>query len=383
MSLKDSRKPVSLYIHFPWCVKKCPYCDFNSHTLKSSLDEDRYIAALIREFDESRECIRGCTITSIFLGGGTPSLFHGQSLDNLLAHIRGEDFCCRNPEITLEANPGTLEYDSFESYLAAGINRLSLGIQSFDDQNLKALGRIHDGNSAQQAIDQAHQAGFANINLDLMFGIPGQDINGVMEDARTAIAASPQHISYYQLTIEPNTLFYRNPPRLPPDDMQYAMQQKVVEVLADSGYERYEVSAYARKGYQSRHNLNYWNFGDYLGIGAGAHSKLTGNGTVTRSWNEKQPARYLSLIENGEPCRHPSTVHNHDLLFEFMLNGLRLKQGFSLALFEERTGLQKELVFENLAEPIARELLIIDHENLKCSDKGYLFIDEILQHLLP
>ena len=204
-----------------------------------------------------------------------------------------------------------------------------------------------------------------------------------MEDARTAIAASPHHISYYQLTIEPNTLFHRHPPRLPPDDMQYAMQQEVVDVLAESGYERYEVSAYAQQGYQSRHNLNYWNFGDYLGIGAGAHSKLTDSGTVTRSWNEKQPARYLSLIENGESCRHPAKVESHDLLFEFMLNALRLKQGFSLAHFEESTGLNRNRIFEELAEPIDRELLVVDHDNLKCSDRGYLFVDEILQHLLP
>ena len=383
MSSTPDLDAVSLYIHFPWCVKKCPYCDFNSHALKATLEEDRYIAVLTREYDDTLEHIAGRPIQSIFLGGGTPSLFHGKSLAKLLSHIERSGSTTSEIEITLEANPGTLEYDRFTSYLDAGINRLSLGIQSFNDKSLRALGRIHDAGSAHNAIEHAHKAGFSNFNIDLMFGIPGQNIDGVLEDARCAVAAAPKHISYYQLTIEPNTLFHRYPPTLPKEDLQHTMQDEIIVMLSEHGFERYEISAYSHEGYQSRHNLNYWNFGDYLGIGAGAHSKLFSDGITTRSWNEKQPARYQSLVENGESYRNPTVVDNDDLLFEFMLNGLRLKGGFSLAQFETRTGLPRDVIFESLSGPIAQELVIVEQDKLKCSEKGYLFVDEILQQLLP
>ncbi len=373
---------VSLYIHFPWCTRKCPYCDFNSHEKKRPIDERRYIDALIRDLDDSLEPIRGRALRSVFLGGGTPSLFSGRSIGRLIADI-GERFAPKdNLEITLEANPGTVEHDSFGAYLDAGVNRLSVGVQSFDDSCLRAIGRIHDAQTALSAIGHARCAGFRNLNIDLMFGLPGQSREMAERDCRIALECGPSHVSCYQLTIEPNTLFHRYPPNLPHDDAIMDMQLCIEDILMRSGFSRYEVSAYAQPGMRCRHNLHYWEFGDYLGIGAGAHSKLTLESGVQRSWNTKHPQSYQSAIEQGNPWRHWQPVADTELLFEFMLNALRLREGFSLQHASRRTGLPAETILHTLQDA-GGNLLELSPEGIRCTETGYRFIDDILQRLLP
>ncbi len=375
--------PLSLYIHFPWCVKKCPYCDFNSHTFSGDFPEQRYIDTLKTDFENDICRLNpNRRLSSIFMGGGTPSLFRGKSIADLLGFINEKIEFEPGIEITLEANPGTLEYDRFETYLAAGVNRLSIGVQSFNNRHLDALGRIHNAEAADLAINNARHTGFNNINLDIMFGLPEQTLDMALDDCARAIACSPEHLSLYQLTLEPNTYFYRYPPDLPDEDMQAEMQDAIASQLDQSGYTRYEVSAYAKPDRQCIHNLNYWQFGDYIGIGAGAHSKVTDCDGITRSWKQKQPGSYISSVNTGKQYRFPTTVAQDDILFECLLNALRIKNGIHFDMFEHRTGLCMETAAHSLARPIEQDLLQISGDRIRCTENGYRYIDEILQQLL-
>ncbi len=375
--------PLSLYIHFPWCVKKCPYCDFNSHTFSGDFPEQRYIESLKADFDtDVRRLNPARRLSSIFLGGGTPSLFRGKSIASLLEFVGQKIEFEPDMEITLEANPGTLEYDRFETYLEAGVNRLSIGAQSFNNRHLDILGRIHNAEAADRAVTHARRAGFTNLNLDIMFGLPGQTPAMALDDCDRAVDHSPEHLSLYQLTLEPNTWFHRNPPDLPDEDVRADMQDAIANRLDQSGYTRYEVSAYAKPGRQCVHNLNYWQFGDYLGIGAGAHSKVTDRDGITRAWKQKRPETYMSSVNAGKPWRYPARVARDDILFECLLNALRLKNGIDVNMLELRTGLCMETAAHALDGPISQGLLQISGNRLRCTEKGYRFIDEILQQLL-
>lgn len=376
--------PLSLYIHFPWCISKCPYCDFNSHALKGSLSEQKYIETLVADLDNDLGAeTSDKKITSIFMGGGTPSLFSARSLDSLLSQVRQRLEFDSSIEITLEANPGTLEHDQFDAYLEAGINRLSLGVQSFDDTQLKKLGRIHDSNSAENAIRAARAAGFHNINLDLMYGLPGQSLEMVMRDCACAVSHDTAHLSFYQLTIEPNTYFHQFPPTLPDHDHQTEMQDALQRTLHQNGYRQYEVSAYSRPASECRHNLNYWEFGDYLGIGAGAHSKLTTKEGIVRAWKHKHPETYMANMQGNSANKTENEIPGEDILFEFMMNALRLKNGIGTSVFQQRTGLSIDFAKLSLQKSIDRNWLEISEERIRCTEQGYLFIDEILQDLLP
>ena len=379
--------PLGLYIHFPWCIKKCPYCDFNSHALKEGFklsdQESRYIETLKQDLKNDLQLINtNNELQSIFLGGGTPSLFSGKSIRLLIDFIADCFDFFPDIEITLEANPGTLEHDSFEQYLNAGINRLSLGIQSFNPQHLKKIGRIHTAGHSIKAIQDAKKSGFDNINLDIMFGLPNQNLTMSMEDCQQAIGFNTNHLSFYQLTLEPNTLFHNSPPAMPDEDLQFDMQQTIADELEKNGYERYEVSAYAKPDKQCRHNVNYWEFGDYLGIGAGAHSKLTFEGNIHRIWKQKNPKSYMQAVSYSAPYRNVSEVPKDEILFESLLNSLRLKNGIEISLLEFRTGMHIEKITQLLEQPLDQNLVTISDTRLKCTDKGYLFIDEILQSLL-
>ncbi len=383
MDTDEGAIPLSLYIHFPWCAKKCPYCDFNSHTFSGDFPEQRYIDSLKTDFDtDVRQLNPGRRLSSIFLGGGTPSLFRGKSIAALLGFIQQKIEFVPDMEITLEANPGTLEYDRFETYLEAGVNRLSIGVQSFNNRHLDVLGRIHNAEAADHAITHARRAGFNNLNLDIMFGLPGQTQAMALDDCVRAMAHSPEHLSLYQLTLEPNTWFHRYPPDLPDEDMRADMQDAIANQLDQSGYTRYEVSAYARPGRQCVHNLNYWQFGDYLGIGAGAHSKVTDSDGITRSWKQKRPETWMTSVSAGKPYCYPKRVAQDDILFECLLNALRIKNGIDVNMFERRTGLRMKAATRSLAGPIAQDLLQISGNRIRCTEKGYRFIDEILQQLL-
>lgn len=331
--------PLSLYIHVPWCERKCPYCDFNSHQVRSDFDEPAYIKTLLQDLDadiaQFGSSITDRAIQSVFIGGGTPSLFSGDSYQILFKGLRERLDFAHDAEITLEANPGSSEAEKFAGFRGAGINRLSIGIQSFNQAHLKALGRIHNPAEAIAAAGYAKQAGFDNFNLDLMFGLPEQSIEQAAADLKQAIDLSPTHLSYYQLTIEPNTLFHHNPPVTPNDEALWDIQSALQAELSENDYQQYEVSAYSKPGKRCRHNLNYWQFGDYLGIGAGAHGKLTSNDMVTRTWKIKHPKTY---IENIHKIGGQDEIDTQQRPFEFMMNALRLNDGFSIAQFEERTG---------------------------------------------
>jgi oxygen-independent coproporphyrinogen-3 oxidase len=389
--LNPSAVPLSLYIHFPWCIRKCPYCDFNSHELRGEIDEPRYLDTLKTDLldDLSNHAVKNPDtgknrkLESIFLGGGTPSLFSASAMSELIAFIKDHIEAAPDLEVTLEANPGALEHSKFESYLEAGINRLSLGVQSFNDASLKQLGRIHNADNARTAIGQAQSAGFMNMNMDIMYGLPGQTIEQLRNETDEAANFDTNHLSFYQLTVEPNTLFHKHPPKLPDDDKVMEMQEFLTSRLSKAGFERYEVSAYSQPGHQCRHNLNYWNFGDYMGIGAGAHSKLTTESGITRNWKAKLPRAYMSEHEDGKHHSNITYVTPQSLLFEFMLNALRLKKGFHLDIFESRTGLHRNVAIAALKKTSDQSLISIDEETVSCSDRGYLFIDEILQQLLP
>lgn len=371
--------PLSLYIHFPWCIQKCPYCDFNSHAAKGDLPEVLYIDALlkdlaqdIQQFSETRP------LQSIFMGGGTPSLFSAAQIERLLTGIQKQLTFADDIEITLEANPGTFESDKFSDYRSIGINRLSIGVQSFQDEHLKRLGRVHSGAEAKTAIDIAKQAGFDNFNLDFMFGLPESGEQDSYQDLQQAIAYEPTHLSFYQLTLEPNTYFHKYPPKLPDDDAIFASQLACQQLLADSGYQQYEISAYAQAGKQSRHNLNYWQFGDYLGIGAGAHGKISCQlpDKIVRTSKAKQPEQYLKLLKND---RLVNSILVDEIPLEFVMNNLRLKTGFCLDDFRARTGLNSDVLQTALQQCQQQCLLDVTQNNYRCSEKGWLFLDSILE----
>ena len=374
--------PLALYIHIPWCVRKCPYCDFNSHAAGPNLPEAAYVEALLADLDADLQHVHGRQLTSIFFGGGTPSLFSAPALGRILAGVQQRISFADDIEITLEANPGTFEQAKFSAYRQLGINRLSIGVQSFQQSKLTALGRIHDGNEAIRAADMARQAGFDNFNLDLMHGLPEQSIEDALFDLRTAIAQQPTHLSWYQLTMEPNTVFWSQPPQLPEDDILWDIQEAGLQLLAEHGYAQYEVSAYAQAGKQARHNLNYWSFGDFLGIGAGAHAKLSNpDGQIIRSWKTRLPKDYLDPDKSflaGEKILTAS-----ELPFEFLMNVLRLNNGAASALFTQRTGLPLSLLAEARKNAEHRGLLLQDPARLTASREGQLFLNDLLQYFLP
>jgi putative oxygen-independent coproporphyrinogen III oxidase len=378
--------PLSLYVHVPWCVRKCPYCDFNSHELKrpmaqgrsfARLDtalENRYIQALIADLDQALALVWGRPVYTVFFGGGTPSLLSARALDELLCAIRARLPLSPVAEITLEANPGTFEAVKFAEFRALGINRLSIGIQSFNAQHLVALGRIHDAEQARAAIEIA-QMSFENFNLDLMYALPEQTLAQALADVETALEFAPAHLSAYHLTLEPNTAFYRQPPALPDDDVAADMQQAIEARLAAAGYRHYETAAFAKGGCEARHNLNYWTFGDYLGVGAGAHGKLTTSTAIFRTQQLREPRRYLASVPGGVTR---TEVVSEQLPFEFMLNALRLVEGFDIALFPERTGLAWEVVAAAVDRLAARGLLLRQEARLKPSPVGLQFLNDVL-----
>lgn len=366
--------PLSLYVHLPWCVKKCPYCDFNSHEAKTTLPQDLYVASLKSELQSRLHLLKNRPIKSIFFGGGTPSLFSANSIGQILENISGLLTFDKNIEITMEANPGTIDKVHFAGFRSAGINRLSLGIQSLQDEKLKILGRIHDRANAMQAIRVAKQAGFDHFNLDLMYGLPHQSLKDALQDIQDALAFEPTHFSWYQLTIEPNTAFYRNTPPLPVEDEIYEMQVAGQEKLNSSGFSQYEVSAYASSGKECLHNRNYWEFGDYLGIGAGAHSKLSLD-EIVRFSQVRHPKDYL-LAEKRQALQL-NPLSEKDLVFEFMLNALRLTDGVPLKLFTERTGIALEKIEAILTEAKKRGLLLDDKNILCASEWGKKFLNDL------
>ncbi|HEY6239940.1 MAG TPA: radical SAM family heme chaperone HemW [Burkholderiales bacterium] len=374
--------PLALYVHIPWCVKKCPYCDFNSHQAKAEIPEKSYTGALVADLEFALPDVWGRRVQSVFFGGGTPSLFSATAIETLISAFRARLTIAADCEITLEANPGTFEAEKFRNYREAGVNRLSIGIQSFNPRHLKALGRIHDDVEARRAIEIA-QNHFDNINLDLMYALPQQTPEEARADARAALAAATTHLSFYHLTLEPNTHFHRHPPVLPDEDAAAAMQDAIAEALAGDGYVHYETSAWAKPGHECRHNLNYWRFGDYLGIGAGAHGKLSFRDRITRASRWKQPKEYLERVAEGRPVQESREIGRADLVFEFMMNALRLTEGFPVASFVERTGLQITAAERPLREAEARGLILRDHERIRPSDLGQRFLNDLLQLFLP
>jgi putative oxygen-independent coproporphyrinogen III oxidase len=366
--------PLALYVHIPWCVRKCPYCDFNSHERAQPLPEREYVQKLMDDLEALLPSVWGRRLVSVFIGGGTPSLFSPAAIDELLAGVRARMVLEPGAEITLEANPGTVEAARFRGFRDAGVSRISLGVQSFDDGMLAALGRIHSAEEARRAV-QAALASFGNVNLDLMYGLPGQTLDMARADMREALACGAPHISAYQLTIEPNTAFYRRPPALPEHDLCADMQLAAEEALCGAGYEHYETSAFARAGRRCKHNLNYWEFGDYLGIGAGAHGKVSFPDRVTRHERIKQPREYLAAQAT---IARESMVPAAELPFEFMLNALRLIDGFSLALYSERTGLPLTTITQELAQAERRGLLERDLQRVRPTERGRLFLNELM-----
>jgi oxygen-independent coproporphyrinogen-3 oxidase len=374
--------PLSLYVHIPWCVRKCPYCDFNSHQVRGETPEAEYVRALIADLELALPQIWGRRVYSVFFGGGTPSLFSARAIEELLAAFRARLNLAADAEITLEANPGTFESAKFRDYRACGVNRLSIGIQSFDPAMLRALGRIHDGDEARRAIGIA-QAHFDNINLDLMYALPQQTLAQAGQDIDAARSYGTAHLSAYHLTLEPNTLFYQKPPPLPDSELAADMQELVEARLAASGYLNYETSAFARTGRECRHNLNYWRFGDYLGIGAGAHSKLSFPERIVRQSRYKQPREYMQQTAAGTPVREEQVLAPADRGFEFMMNALRLSGGFEVQLFTERTGLALTAVERPLQEAVQRGLITRDHVRIAPTPRGQRFLNDLLQLFLP
>lgn len=374
--------PLALYVHIPWCVRKCPYCDFNSHEKRGELPQAEYVNALIADLESGLPQIWGRPVSSIFIGGGTPSLFMPEAFDTLLAAIRARVSLLPDAEITLEANPGTVEARKFEGFRAAGINRISIGIQSFDDAKLKALGRIHSADEAKRAIEMA-QRHFDNINLDLMYALPQQTLKQTQDDIETAISFGTTHLSAYHLTLEPNTPFHHSPPPLPDDDLSADMQEMLETTLAAAGFEHYETSAFAKHNHRCRHNLNYWNFGDYLGIGAGAHSKLTSHLGVIRETRRKHPRDYLQAAARGEFVLERRTVTSSELPFEFMLNALRLCDGFQTRLYPERTGLALAGIRQQLLAARHEGLLELSADHIAPTLKGQRYLNALLREFLP
>ena len=369
--------PLSLYVHLPWCIKKCPYCDFNSHEMaRAELPEQRYIDALIADLEASLPLIWGRSVHSIFIGGGTPSLFSPAAIDRLLGELRARLRLDADCEITLEANPGTFEKDRFKAFRHAGVTRLSVGVQSFNDEHLKALGRVHDSAQAIAAVQEA-AANFETFNLDIMYALPGQTLEGLEKDMRQALALSPPHISIYHLTIEPNTYFAKFPPVIPEEDLAYAMLDRITEMTAQAGMQRYEVSAYAKPGHRCFHNLNYWQFGDYLGIGAGAHSKLSFAHRIVRQVRWREPRLYIDKALAGEAVTQEGEVSRADLPFEYMLNALRLRDGFKLQDFAEKTGLPVSALQTGLDEAERKGLIERDLTSLRPTERGFDFLNDL------
>lgn len=376
--------PLSLYIHVPWCVRKCPYCDFNSHAQNDDIPDIAYVDCLLADLEQDLPSIWGRVVSSIFIGGGTPSLLSAEAIDRLLCGLRMRLSIDAFAEITLEANPGTLESGKFHEFRAAGINRLSIGCQSFNDEHLQKLGRIHDRREAINAAETAHEADFDNFNLDLMFGLPDQTPKQALSDIETAIALEPTHISHYQLTLEPNTLFHHQPPTLPDDDKLHDIQSACQEKLATRSYGHYEISAYAKDKRQSQHNQNYWSFGDYLGIGAGAHAKISAADTqsITRTWKQKHPAAYMDTVASGKHIGARTQLSAQDTGFEFMLNALRLREGFPTRLFNQHTGLPITVISEALAKAEQRGLLEHSVEHIKPTEMGFRFYNDLVELFL-
>jgi len=373
--------PLSLYIHFPWCVRKCPYCDFNSHEAKGEFPEEEYLDAVRLDLEQSLPLIWGRKIYTIFIGGGTPSLMSARGLDRLMSDVRTLlplDGAC---EVTMEANPGTFEIEKFKSFRASGINRLSIGIQSFNPRHLQALGRIHDGDEARRAVEIAH-ANFDNFNLDLMYALPSQTLGEAKKDLEIALAFKPPHLSLYHLTMEPNTVFAKYPPPLPDDDASADMQDMIASEMGAAGFDHYEVSAYAQPGRRGRHNVNYWEFGDYLGIGAGAHSKISFPHRVLRQARFKQPKSFMEAARAGNPVQEEREIGRGDMGFEFMLNTLRLTGGFSPNLFAERTGMSITDIDKPLNEAEAKGLLYRDHAIIRPTELGQRFLNDLQQMFL-
>ena len=381
--------PLSLYIHIPWCVRKCPYCDFNSHEHDGALPVAAYVEALLADLDRDlREfdgALAGRALHSVFFGGGTPSLFAPDAIARILDGVAARIALPRAMEVTLETNPGTVEHGRFDGYLAAGVNRLSVGVQSFDDDKLRRLGRIHSAADAERAIKSAQDAGYANLNLDLMYALPGQTPDGALADVERAIALGAAHISHYQLTLEPNTLFAARPPPLPDEDRAWDMQEACQARLAEAGYAQYEVSAYARAGRSCAHNLNYWTFGDYLGIGAGAHGKLSdaASGRIVRTSKFKLPRSYLEHAARGGTLGAHAEVAAADLPFEFMMNALRLNDGVARALVGERTGLAPDAIAATLEAAIGRGWLERDAARLRATGLGRRWLNDVIALFLP
>ena len=376
-----SLPPLSLYVHLPWCIKKCPYCDFNSHEAAGDMPEQRYIDALIADLEAALPLIWGRTVHSVFIGGGTPSLFSPQAIDRLLADIRARVKLNADCEITLEANPGTFEKDRFKAFKSAGVNRLSIGVQSFNDQHLQALGRVHDKAQAIAAVEEAAKA-FDTFNLDIMYALPGQTLQNLEQDMLMALSLQPPHISIYHLTIEPNTYFSKFPPVIPEEDMAYDMLDKITEMTEAKGLLRYEISAYAKPGHRCFHNSNYWQFGDYLGIGAGAHSKLSFAHRVVRQVRIREPKRYMAQALAGDAVTTSTEVSRADLPFEFMLNALRLKDGFKLQDFADKTGLPFTAIAKGLDEAQRQGLIERDFVHVKPTVRGLDFLNDLQQLFL-
>ncbi|MDF1759733.1 MAG: radical SAM family heme chaperone HemW [Coxiellaceae bacterium] len=381
MSDTMKEEPVSLYIHMPWCIQKCPYCDFNSHAVRGQIPEKEYINQLIKDYTFQHKKIAGRPIQSIFIGGGTPSLISAEGYDYLFSQLRLLNSWLPDIEVTLEANPGAVEAQRFVGYRRAGINRLSIGIQSFDNQQLKTLGRIHDSEQAIQAYHTARKAGFDNINLDIMYALPQQSVGQAVTDLQQAIALKPNHISWYQLTLEPNTLFYHQPPAVPDEDHIIAIERTGRPLLTQNGYQQYEVSAYGKTDHQCQHNINYWQFGDYLGVGAGAHSKLTLNDdTIQRHSNVKHPKTYLGAQDNF--TQQQSILSNDDKIFEFMLNALRLYSPIPFTLFETKTGLNRATIIPIIKQCVDEQLIELNATQFTTTTKGKQFINSIISRFL-
>ena len=376
--------PLSLYVHLPWCVRKCPYCDFNSHEQRTDIPEEAYIDALLRDLEQEMPDVWGRSLTSIFIGGGTPSLFSAEQIDKLLSGIRALTGVAPSVEITMEANPGTFEQEKFKDFFAAGINRLSIGIQSFNDEALSALGRIHTGGEATRAVEIARNAGFENINLDLMFGLPGQTLENAKEDVAQAIALAPEHISYYELTLEPNTMFAKYPPMLPEADACESIQSAGMALLEEAGFKRYEISAFAQPKSQSQHNLNYWLFGDYIGIGAGAHGKISfaNTGDIVRRSKVKHPARYLETATTPERIGSSGTISLEDTAIEFMMNALRLCDGFPIPHYLLQTGVGLDRWQGAIEAAQQAGLLEQSGLNIRASAQGLRFLNDLLGHFM-
>ncbi|MFS0825499.1 radical SAM family heme chaperone HemW [Pseudomonas phoenicis] len=373
--------PLALYIHIPWCVRKCPYCDFNSHQAGPDLPEAAYVDALLADLDQELPAVQGRAIGSIFFGGGTPSLFSAAALGRLLRGVERRIPFASDIEITLEANPGTFEQDKFKAYRQQGINRLSIGVQSFQPEKLERLGRIHNGDEAVRAAGMARAAGFDNFNLDLMHGLPEQSLDDALGDLRQAIDLGPTHLSWYQLTVEPNTVFWNQPPELPEDDILWDIQEAGQALLASQGFAQYEVSAYAQPGKPARHNLNYWRFGDFIGIGAGAHGKLSlADGRIVRTWKTRLPKDYLNPDKPYKAGEKALPID--ELPFEFLINALRLTQGVEADLFTRRTGQPLAQLADARRNAEQKGLLRVEPDRLAATARGQLFLNDLLQYFL-